>query len=55
MKMSILLGKLETIHWSLSESIEIYMKGTLWPFVHLRRTDNVLYGLQGLYQILIPT
>ena len=54
MKMSILLDKLKTVHWSLPELVKIYMRGTLWQFVHLKRIDNVLYGLQGLYQILIP-
>ena len=41
--------------WSLSESIKIYMRNTLWRFVHLKRIDNVLYGLRGLCQVLIPT
>ena len=50
----ILLGKLEIVWWSPFKSVEIYMKDILWPFVHLRRINNVPYGFLGLYQILIP-
>ena len=55
MRMTILSNRLEIIRRSLSESIEICMRGILWQFVYLRRINNVLYGSQGLYQILIPT
>ena len=52
-RMSILLNRLKIVCWNPFELIEICMKGILWQFAHTRMIDNVLYGLQGLYQIQI--
>ena len=51
MKTSILLGRLVIVLLSHFGSIGICIRGTLWLFGHLTTIQNILYGLQGHYQL----
>ena len=53
MKTTILLARLVIVVLSHFVSIGICMRGTLWLLGHLRMIQNILYELQGHYQIPI--
>ena len=51
MKMSILLAWLEIVLQTPFKSMKICMMDILWQFVRPKIINNILHGLQGLYQI----